>query len=157
MRGKGMEKERESAREHDEITVAGQTTRERRRRGRRSAGCRRRRRLPNLISPVGSVLGGASVSQPTLRDAVIISIVCLPFSGGGEGSFPPHSCSRVTTLPLPPFVSLSSVLHPSLAPRHSTVCPSGLSVRLLPAPIDADPLTHRGAAQACPLVPQSAS
>lgn len=72
-----------------ENTVAGRESDAAR--GRRSASRRRRRR--RQAAPSESYPGrssGASVSQPTLRDAVIISIVCLPFSsGGGErGRFP---------------------------------------------------------------------
>lgn len=130
-----------------ERTVAGRESGAAR--GRRSASRRRRRRQAAPSESYPGRSSGASVSQPTLRDAVIISIVCLPFSLGGRKGEVSH---RTLALPrslfrISLFLALTSPL-PLL--RFAARYAGAASARLFLAPTDTDPLTHRATAEAFP-------
>lgn len=116
---------RERPRERDGRTVvAGRESDAARAPKRRRAGHRHRQAAPSESHPGRS--SGASVSQPTLRDAVIISIVCPPFLRGRGGLptalafVPPRSLFRLPCI----FFSLLAPA-PALSLRR-VLCPSSL-------------------------------
>lgn len=165
------ERERIVAREGRERVRAGQGTVA----GRESGATRGRRPPPPPPPPPPgsafrissrSVLGGFSQSADAPRNAVIISIVCSPFSGGGgKGAFPPHSRSPLSPssiFRITPSLALSLRSRSrSRARFYVARYARAASVRLLLAPTDADPLTRRArsaeASPPCCRAPRSSS